>query len=257
MTWGLLAAALLRAQIPEAAGTPVDGPALKWIELSEGTGAPASAGMRYTVHYTGWLTDGKKFDSSRDRDEPLTFVQGRRRLIAGWEMGFEGMKVGGKRRLIIPHQMAYGEKGSGPIPPRSELIFDIELMAVEDAPTTPAAQDALLALDEIERKVAALAGAVPEEEYAWRPQEDTDSFSEVLTGRPLSKSSAAVEMRESFDSTRKNMEASSAGALARETTVDGVQTTQMGAFIRTLQQWAERYGRARAYAEQMGVTPPR
>jgi peptidylprolyl isomerase len=91
------------------------------------------------VHYTGWLTDGKKFDSSRDTAsggkprEPISFPQGSRRVIAGWDLGFEGVKVGGRRRLFIPYQLAYGEAGRPPvIPPKSELIFDVELMAVAD-----------------------------------------------------------------------------------------------------------------------------
>jgi peptidylprolyl isomerase len=86
------------------------------------------------VHYTGWTADGKKFDSSLDHNEPITFQQGKHRVIVGWDTGFEGMRVGGKRRLFIPYQLAYGEKGRGPIPPKSELIFDIELLNVRDTP---------------------------------------------------------------------------------------------------------------------------
>jgi peptidylprolyl isomerase len=90
------------------------------------------------VHYTGWLTDGKKFDSSHDTmpngapRTPLAFPQGSRRVIAGWDLGFEGMRVGGRRRLFIPYQLGYGEAGRPPIPPKAELIFDVELMAVAD-----------------------------------------------------------------------------------------------------------------------------
>ena len=91
------------------------------------------------THYTGWLTDGTKFDSSRDTmpngrpKMPLTFAQGVRRVIAGWDLGFEGMRVGGQRRLFIPYQLAYGEAGRPPvIPPKSELIFDVELLATAD-----------------------------------------------------------------------------------------------------------------------------
>lgn len=96
------------------------------------------------AHYTGWLTDGKKFDSSRDTmpngqpRTPIAFPQGARRVIAGWDAGFEGMRVGGQRRLIIPYQIAYGELGRPPvIPPKATLIFDVELMAVAD--TLPSA----------------------------------------------------------------------------------------------------------------------
>src|SRR5438093_667530 len=93
------------------AQTPVDLATLRYIDLTPGTGVPAAPGKRFTVHYTGWLKDGTKFDSSLDRHEPFKFVQGRRQVIAGWDIGFEGMKAGGKRRLIIPYQFAYGEQG--------------------------------------------------------------------------------------------------------------------------------------------------
>src|SRR4051794_18958221 len=109
----ILLSAALQAQIPSIGGEPKELLRMSIIEIETGTGAPAVAGKRYKVHYTGWLRDGTKFDSSRDRTEPFSFVQGRRQVIAGWEAGFEGMKVGGKRRLMIPYQMAYGEKGFG------------------------------------------------------------------------------------------------------------------------------------------------
>ena len=112
------------AQIPDVLGTPVELFSLKYIDIQQGEGAPAAAGKEFTVHYTGWLRDGTKFDSSRDHNQPSKFVQGRRMVIAGWDTGFEGMKAGGKRRLFIPYQMAYGEKGVGPIPPKAELIFN-------------------------------------------------------------------------------------------------------------------------------------
>ena len=93
----------------------------------------AEAGKVFSVHNTGWLLDGTKFDSSRDK-KPLSFEQGKRKVIPGWDAGFEGMRVGGKRRLFIPYQLAYGEKGRGKIPPKAELIFDVELMDVQDPP---------------------------------------------------------------------------------------------------------------------------
>lgn len=96
---------------------------MRYAEVLVGTGEEAKPGQEFTLHYTGWLTDEKKFDSSRDRNDPLKFVQGRRRVIAGWEAGFEGMKVGGKRRLFIPYQMAYGDADRGVIPAKAELIF--------------------------------------------------------------------------------------------------------------------------------------
>jgi peptidylprolyl isomerase len=134
---------------------------LRYEDFKIGTGKPAEPGKIYTVHYTGWLaSDGKKFDSSfdhrrpvLDKDgkpendadgkpklgeaEPIKFAQGGRRLIPGWDEGFEGMKVGGKRRLFIPYQLAYGDAGRPPvIPAKSDLIFDIELVNVEDAPVS-------------------------------------------------------------------------------------------------------------------------
>lgn len=118
--------------------------ALRMIDVVVGTGAPAVARKCVFVHYTGWLTDGTKFDSSRDTmpngtpRAPLAFPIGSRRVIAGWDLGFEGMLVGGQRRLLIPYQLAYGEDGRPPrIPPKSELVFDVELLAVADTlPTT-------------------------------------------------------------------------------------------------------------------------
>ncbi len=121
--------------IPQAAGPVRQQYAMRCIELKIGTGKPAEATKVFVVHYTGWLRDGTKFDSSLDRDKPLEFEQGKRRVIPGWDAGFEGMKVGGRRRLIIPYQLAYGEKGRPPkIPAKAELIFDVELLDVKDAP---------------------------------------------------------------------------------------------------------------------------
>ena len=105
-----------------------------------GTGAEAQSGRVVTVHYTGWLYDqtrpdrkGNKFDSSRDRRQPLSFPLGSGHVIRGWEQGIPGMKVGGTRRLVIPPALAYGEKGAGNgvIPPNATLLFEVELLAVE------------------------------------------------------------------------------------------------------------------------------
>ena len=122
------------APVPAVSGKVVEFFGLRYIDVKAGDGAPAAPGQEYTVHYTGWLRDGRKFDSSVDKGAPLKFVQGRRAVIAGWDAGFEGMKVGGKRRLFLPYQLAYGELGRPPaIPPKSELIFDVELLGVKDA----------------------------------------------------------------------------------------------------------------------------
>ncbi|MDP9169163.1 MAG: FKBP-type peptidyl-prolyl cis-trans isomerase, partial [Acidobacteriota bacterium] len=158
----IFAVSCLKAQMPAVEGKPVELAALRYVDTEVGTGAPAAAGKRFTVHYTGWLKDGTKFDSSVDRNETFQFVQGRRQVIAGWDVGFEGMKVGGKRRLFIPYQLAYGEQGTGPIPGKAELIFDVELINVTDTPAVKPAIDVLVVFEELELKVMALANAVPE-----------------------------------------------------------------------------------------------
>ncbi len=130
----------LPSAIPAAPGPVRTQYVMRYVEVAAGAGAPAEPGQVYAVHYTGWLRDGRKFDSSRDRGQPIKFEQGRRRVIPGWDAGFEGMRVGGRRRFFIPYQLAYGVKGRPPrIPPRSELIFDVELVGVEPAPADTAA----------------------------------------------------------------------------------------------------------------------
>ena len=100
-------------------------------DLNEGTGAEAKAGMQVSVHYTGTLTDGSKFDSSLDRGQPFSFVLGSGQVIQGWDRGVVGMKVGGQRRLTIPPDLAYGARGFPPvIPPNSTLVFEVQLMGV-------------------------------------------------------------------------------------------------------------------------------
>jgi FKBP-type peptidyl-prolyl cis-trans isomerase FkpA len=100
-------------------------------DLSVGAGASASAGQRVTVHYTGWLTDGTKFDSSKDRGDPFVFPLGARRVIAGWDEGVQGMCVGGVRKLTIPPELGYGARGAGGvIPPNATLVFEVELLGV-------------------------------------------------------------------------------------------------------------------------------
>ena len=141
----------LSSAIPPAPGDVHTLYALQYTDVVVGTGALAEAEKCLYSHYTGWLVDGKKFDSSRDTTNagqartPLAFRQGARQVISGWDSGFEGMQVGGRRRLFIPYQIAYGEKGRPPtIPAKAMLVFDVELMDVTDAPPipqgTPAAQ---------------------------------------------------------------------------------------------------------------------
>jgi FKBP-type peptidyl-prolyl cis-trans isomerase FkpA len=96
-----------------------------------GTGAEAVKGKMVSVHYTGWLTDGKKFDSSKDRGQPFQFPLGRGQVIRGWDDGVQGMKVGGKRKLTIPPDLGYGAQGAGGvIPANATLVFEVELLGV-------------------------------------------------------------------------------------------------------------------------------
>jgi FKBP-type peptidyl-prolyl cis-trans isomerase FkpA len=100
-------------------------------DLVVGEGDPAGTGQQVTVHYTGWLTNGNKFDSSRDRDDPFVFGLGRGQVIRGWDEGVQGMKVGGKRKLTIPSALGYGVRGAGGvIPPNAILVFEVELLGV-------------------------------------------------------------------------------------------------------------------------------
>ncbi len=100
-------------------------------DVALGDGDGAASGQDVTVHYTGWLTDGKKFDSSKDRDDPFIFALGGRQVIAGWDEGVQGMKVGGVRKLTIPPELGYGARGAGGvIPPNATLVFEVELLGV-------------------------------------------------------------------------------------------------------------------------------
>jgi peptidylprolyl isomerase len=133
--------------------SPMEGPGLKadlglepttfsldYVDTKVGTGELAGAHTWYTINYTGYLPDGTKFDSSLDHGEPITIHYGEHQVIAGWDTGFAGMRIGGKRRLIIPFQLGYGTAGKGPIPAKSTLIFDVELLAIsatQPPPKTP------------------------------------------------------------------------------------------------------------------------
>jgi peptidylprolyl isomerase len=134
---------IVTPEVREALGLSPTTFELDYVDIKPGTGNLAAPKKWYTLQYTGYLLDGTKFDSSLDRSEPFSFPVGQHRVIAGWDLGFQGMHVGGKRRLIIPAQLAYGDKGQQAIPPRSTLVFDIELISQSDeqpkppAPPTP------------------------------------------------------------------------------------------------------------------------
>jgi uncharacterized damage-inducible protein DinB len=293
MKFAVLFAFLLsfaQAQIPAVSGEPQELLRMTIIDTEIGTGAPAAAGQRYKVQYTGWLRDGTKFDSSRDRPEPFTFVQGRRQVIAGWEAGFAGMKVGGKRRLFIPYQMAYGDKGSGKtIPPKADLTFDVELLGVEDVREMPAASDILDELDSLQKKMMSMAEALPEDKYGWRPGSGVRSFGEVfrhvrndnlvwlsMVGRtpapeesrklflennktekePHSKQDTVRDLRESFEAVRKAIEPMRAGLLGVDVHAFDRDTTRRGVMVMFLTHASEHLGQLIAYERVNGIVPP-
>lgn len=130
-----LVSAAVRAELSGGPATY----SLDYVDTQVGTGEAAKAGRWLTVHYTGYLADGTKFDSSHDHPggEPLSFPYGTHQVIPGWDTGFEGMRMGGKRRLFIPYELGYGETGKGPIPAKAELIFDVELISQSDTRPAP------------------------------------------------------------------------------------------------------------------------
>lgn len=267
---------------PPVAGTPVDGVKLRYIDIVVGKGAPAVPGKKYVVHYTGWLTNGKKFDSSVDRGQPLDFVQGRKQVITGWDVGFDGMKVGGKRRLFIPPALGYAEKGAGQsIPPNADLIFDVELLDVKDVPDALPAIDVLAPLNELESKITALAKAMPEDKYSWRPATGVRSFGEVMLHivdsnrmilsmaagkpskedpefekKPTTKAQTIQMLAESFAAARKAIEPLRSGGLSHDADFFGQHTTRRGVYVFLDTHMSEHLGQAIAYARVNGIVPP-
>lgn len=135
---GSMGLAACGGDTPDLPPATVGAERLEVTDLVSGSGAEAVAGSRVTVHYSGWLYDpsqpdakGRGFDSSRESGRAFTFTLGAGQVIAGWDQGVQGMKAGGQRRLVIPHELAYGERGAGGvIPPRATLVFDVELLEV-------------------------------------------------------------------------------------------------------------------------------
>ena len=284
----VFAPAILFAQMPEVAGSPQNVATYRMIEIKPGDGAAAQPGQEYTLHYTGWLSDGTKFDSSVDRGQAFVFTQGRRQVIAGFDAAFIGMKVGGKRRVFIPYQFAYGEKGRGKIPPKAELIFDVELLGVKDVEGGKEAADLMLPLGGLEKQVIALAKAVPEEKFGWRPGDGVRSFREVFLhiayGNRLMLAIAAgadgaaiqkqiednakaekeamgrdrvVELLTgSFAEVRTAMQNATAGSLSREIDFFGTKTTMRGVLAEIDTHIAEHLGQAIAYARVNSIVPP-
>jgi uncharacterized damage-inducible protein DinB len=287
LTVAALFASICAAQtpMPEVKGTPVTQATLRYIDIQPGTGASAAAGKEFSVTYTGWLTDGKQFDSNIGK-KPLKFVQGRRQVIPGFDAGFEGMKVGGKRRIFIPWQLAYGELGRGPIPPKAELIFDVELVDVKDpASTSGPAADLLPAFSAMEEHVMGLANAIPEDKYGWRPAEGVRSIREVLLHiaygnqlmlniadgtemgeltrqvqdqfkrekELLSKEQVIQALTAGFQKVRTAFETATAGSLSRDIR-PGV--TRRGEFTFIDTHIAEHEGQLVAYARMVGIVPP-
>ncbi len=279
------------ASVPAAAGPVMEAYGLRYIEIKTGDGAAAAPNQEYTVHYTGWLRDGTKFDSSVDRGTPLKFIQGRRAVIAGWDSGFEGMKVGGKRRLFIPYQLGYGEPGRGrTIPPKAELIFDVELLGARNVPPAPAAgADLNTALPDLEAHVMALAKAVPEEKYYWRPAPGVRTFQQVFLHiaygnqlmlnmasgnstndalekqveensrnekQPVNKAKVIEALTASFAALHRAIDAANTNSLSREINLSGTVTTTRGELIRLETHMAEHLGQAIAYARMNGIVPP-
>ena len=117
---------------PTTAETNTTNSGLQYIELVPGIGGSPKAGDKVSVHYTGYLLDGKKFDSSVDRGQPFSFKIGVGQVIKGWDQGVSTMKIGGKRKLIIPSDLGYGSQGAGGvIPPNATLVFDVELLGIQ------------------------------------------------------------------------------------------------------------------------------
>nr|WP_238325949.1 FKBP-type peptidyl-prolyl cis-trans isomerase [Bryobacter aggregatus] len=244
------------------AGTRTDFLRMQSIEIQLGTGAIAQPGQQFTVHYTGWLTNGKKFDSSRDRNEPFTFTQGKRQVIAGWDAGFEGMRVGGKRRLFIPYPLAYGEKGRGAIPPKAELIFDVELLGVQDLTPQPAAQDLLNTFNSLSARFLTLARTKVDPKLVWHAANQIKLLTWAARDLPPddlyqqrvqdyekreqdtgSRQDAIASFSEAAAALKTQLTPLRSSALDRELRVFGEASTVRGYYLLLITQLSENLGR--------------
>jgi uncharacterized damage-inducible protein DinB len=273
--------------VPAVSGAVVETAPLRYVDVKIGNGDPAQPGEQYTVDYTGWLRDGTQFDSSIGK-KPIEFVQGRRQVIAGWEIGFEGMRVGGKRRLFIPYQLAYGEKGRGSIPPKAELIFDVELLKTGPAPAPAAASDVQFAFAMVEDEVMQLAKAVPEEKLSWRPGPGVRTFQQVFLhiaysghlilqiaqgaeadeikklvdgapayeAQPVNKEKMLAALSDTFAEIHKYLDDVRTPWLTRDRSFFGAKTTEHGVLVFLDTHTGEHLGQAIAYARMNGIVPP-
>jgi FKBP-type peptidyl-prolyl cis-trans isomerase len=236
--------------------------ALRFVDLDPGAGPIASAAQQYTVDYTGRLEDGSVFDTSKGR-HPISFVQGLRHVIAGWDAGFEGMRVRGKRRLFIPYQLAYGETGRGPVPAKANLVFDVELLAVSDVVPLPSGNDVLVPfvtfatrilnlLTHLEQKgrLCGLPQAIPSVSITHRTALLAQAVSDLATQRlsalsfsarineipaapPQMKSNQEFKgfVAESFGVVESFLKSTTDGILNRRVEVPGLETTLRGIFV--------------------------
>jgi len=152
---------------------------LRYEEIEVGTGAQPQKGQYVQVHYTGWLTDGTKFDSSVDRGQPFEFKLGAGQVIKGWDEGLATMKVGGRRKLYLPPDLAYGSRGAGGvIPPNAELVFEVHLLGIRITE---------LQIDEVEQGTGAQpeAGQIVQVHYTGRLADGTIFDSSIDRGEPL------------------------------------------------------------------------
>jgi uncharacterized damage-inducible protein DinB len=283
-----LVPAAVFAQMPEVTGKPVDQATLRYIDIKTGEGAVAAPGKVYVVDYTGWLRDGTQFDSSIGKG-PLSFVQGRRQVIPGFDAGFEGMKTGGKRRVFIPYQLAYGDRQRGAIPPKSDLIFDVELLEVkEPSPDGGAGAELLFGFNGAADHVVDLLKAFPEDKLDWRPGPGVRSVREVVMHialgnrlllniadgasrddlmkqiaenakrerEKLTKAQLLQILAESFQAARDTLKDTTSGSLSRDIDFFGTPTTRRGALTLLDTHLHEHFGQFIAYARMNGIVPP-